>query len=249
MAGSSADRTMQGGNLIKTPMKLLQFHVHFGSSTSLFGSEHRVNGYQYPAEIHFVFISTAGTVDTNNLKYGDLAVWGFFIDVVENSYQAQGSLDTFLSTIQTHLGTYSSSSTGRNVDNSINLSEIIPVIDYHAMGSFYRYKGGLTTPGCNQVVQWTVFQNPLYVSKDQYLKMTGGKTWANSAGNAEDMINTFRRPQPLNGRPVSATKFVMDSITQSKDEGNNNNQDMSGKATLGCSLALMTMSIAKVLLH
>ena len=48
----SEDRTMQGGNLIKAPFKLVQFHVHFGSASSHKGSEHRVNSYQYPAEVN-----------------------------------------------------------------------------------------------------------------------------------------------------------------------------------------------------
>ena len=65
-------------------------------------------------------------------------------------------------------------SLGQNVN--INLAEIIPVIDYHAMGSFYRYKGGLTTPGCDQVVQWTVFQNPLYISRAQVSMLDYQKT-------------------------------------------------------------------------
>ena len=76
--------------------------------------------------------------------------------------------------------------------------------------------------------------------------MTGGKTWTNSDGNTEDMENTFRRPQPLNGRPVSATKFVMESIQQAKDYENINEVD--SKATLGSSLALLAVAVAKVLL-
>ena len=32
---------------------------------------------------------------------------------------------------------------------------------------FYRYNGSLTTPGCYESVVWTVFANPIQMSKDQ----------------------------------------------------------------------------------
>lgn len=34
-------------------------------------------------------------------------------------------------------------------------------------GSYYRYFGGLTTPGCEQVVEWTVFDTPIGISATQ----------------------------------------------------------------------------------
>ena len=33
--------------------------------------------------------------------------------------------------------------------------------------SFYRYNGSLTTPACNQVVTWTVFDTPISMSENQ----------------------------------------------------------------------------------
>ena len=32
---------------------------------------------------------------------------------------------------------------------------------------YYRYFGSLTTPGCNEVVQWTVFKQPIPISANQ----------------------------------------------------------------------------------
>lgn len=36
-----------------------------------------------------------------------------------------------------------------------------------ALKDFYRYEGSLTTPMCNEVVVWTVFEGPVEVSSDQ----------------------------------------------------------------------------------
>lgn len=46
-----------------------------------------------------------------------------------------------------------------HVEQRIDLSTFLPRKGQH----FYRYFGSLTTPGCNEVVEWTVVRDPIYV--------------------------------------------------------------------------------------
>ncbi len=68
----------------------------------------------------------------------------------------------------------------------INPMDLLP-----ADRSFYRYPGSLTTPICNEVVQWYVMQNPIEMSEAQIAEYT------------KHYKNTARPLQPLNDRPVS----------------------------------------------
>ena len=43
------------------------------------------------------------------------------------------------------------------------LKELLP----HTTSSFYRYFGSLTTPGCQEIVTWTIFHTPVVISESQ----------------------------------------------------------------------------------
>ena len=74
--------------------------------------------------------------------------------------------------------------------------------------------------------------------------MTEGKSWPNSEGEAEDMIDNFRKPQPLNGRPVTATKFAMQGMNKRINSGN----EQSSRAAFESSFcAVLALVVAKVM--
>lgn len=49
--------------------------------------------------------------------------------------------------------------TPTHIQQRIDLSTFLPERGQH----FYRYYGSLTTPDCNEVVEWTVIRDPIYV--------------------------------------------------------------------------------------
>ena len=76
--------------------------------------------------------------------------------------------------------------------------------------------------------------------------MTSGKAWP-SDSDTPDMVNTFRVPQPLNGRPVTRSIFAEDggSHTDGDDD-----DALSGKGVLQSSaLCLVAAAVGKLLLH
>jgi carbonic anhydrase len=47
--------------------------------------------------------------------------------------------------------------------NLVSLKDLLPA----QTTLFYRYSGSLTTPKCDQIVTWTVFDNSLVISEQQ----------------------------------------------------------------------------------
>lgn len=114
--------------------KFLQFHFHAGS-------EHTINGYRYPLEVHLVHAADDGR----------LAVLGVvFVEGMENP-----ALSQLISTLPGQEGSY-------DPDMVFDLNDLLP-----GSWSVYRYQGSLTTPPCSEIVSWTVFQKPLTASADQ----------------------------------------------------------------------------------
>jgi len=157
-------------------------HFHWGS-TSMTGSEHLVDGHQYPLEVHFVHYSCAhaslgltlgqfGTLeDVEGLKEDgedvhQLGVVGFFFEISEEDNPAFEALfaSERLDRYESPLADDEELSDLDFVED-FSLADLIP-IDYPTAG-YYAYEGSLTTPPCTNIVRWHVMNAKASISEKQ----------------------------------------------------------------------------------
>jgi len=158
--------------------ELLQWHCHTGS-------EHTVDGYQYPGECHFVHYSD-GT--------GQYAVIGVFLNDTASTPNAAFSklLDELPATADWKQ---------QKLNINFDWHDIISGVD---LEYYWSYIGSFTTPGCNENVQWTVLRDIVAVTASQieHIESTSGYD------------NNFRPPAPLHGRVVEdGSEIVNSSVT------------------------------------
>ncbi len=150
--------TATGGHMVLDGARYDLLQFHFHHM-----SEHTLDGRQFPLEVHFVHKATGGN---------GLAVIGvFFAEGAENA-----TLAPIWQAMPEREGEASSSAT-------VDPATLLP-----ASRTAFRYAGSLTTPPCSEIVNWTVFGEPLSASSGQI------------AAFAKMFPNNFRPVQPRNRR-------------------------------------------------
>lgn len=119
--------------------ELLQFHFHTGS-------EHTINGYRYPMEMHLVH---------RNKRTGLLGVVGIFFEEGKGR-RGNRFLNQFMNVLPENEGEYYIS------NKEYHIKDVLP-----EEMDFYTYSGSLTTPGCSEIVTWYVVKQPVYASHEQ----------------------------------------------------------------------------------
>ncbi|XP_053550528.1 carbonic anhydrase 4-like [Bombina bombina] len=192
---------ISGGGLPGT-YSAVAFHFHWGNLTSP-GSEHRLNGKQYPMEMHIVHTKeNMNLTEAKNDPTG-MAVLGFFIDVVDFINASDFELFSSL------LPQISSPGDTLSLNSSFSLDALLGGVDRTV---YYRYKGSLTTPNCNEVVLWTVFRDPIKV-QTSVVKAFSSNLYHNVSGELETLINNFRPTQALNSREIQVSSMQKFNVT------------------------------------
>jgi len=183
---------VQGGGLPGV-YQFAQYHFHWGSDDNQ-GSEHTVNGVSYPMELHLVHYKLQYGNDlmpaiVNKPRVNDnLAVLGIMFKLQDEDNKVLEPLMIAMDKITT------ASLKEKVTMTPIPMADLLP----KDTKNFYRYQGSLTTPGCNEVVVWTVFKEPIGISANQMAKFRQNvKTKDNT-----NLVNNYRKTQPWNGRKV-----------------------------------------------
>ncbi|XP_067222009.1 carbonic anhydrase 4b [Chanodichthys erythropterus] len=177
---------IDGANLGAT-YKAQQLHLHWGKNGGP-GSEHTIDGEKYPMELHIVHIKEKySSVEQAIGDPSGVAVLGFFYEESENANKKYEGIINSLENI-THPGT--------NVTlGDISLDMLIPSHD--KLEKYYRYQGSLTTPACSEAVVWTIFEEPIPLSREQ-LSAFSNLTFHDGTA----MVNTYRPVQLRYAREV-----------------------------------------------
>ncbi|KAK2151080.1 hypothetical protein LSH36_376g03052 [Paralvinella palmiformis] len=180
------------GGKLPAQYKLAQFHFHWGSDNGR-GSEHLINGHQYPLEMHLVHYDTKydGVGDAKDHPNG-IAVVGVMFQIGEKMSDGLNHVIEKIDKIK-----YKGQETA---------VEIFPLVDLlpDQPEKYFRYGGSLTTPPCSESVVWTVFKNPVTISQSQINKFR--EVFQGKAGEStKNLVNNFRPPQPLFGRKIYAS--------------------------------------------
>ncbi|KAG1713579.1 hypothetical protein DVH05_001366 [Phytophthora capsici] len=166
--------TVKSINFDEREYGLAQFHMHATS-------EHALDNYHYDAEIHFVHKATDGS--------GKILVTGVFLnaekDVEENAFIRELWKDLKEEDASFDLQ-----------DAGLNYAELLNGLV--AKSHLFNYNGSLTTPPCNEVVDWWVLNNPIPITYDELHQLKKSYGDLPSTNDASDN----RPTQPLNDREI-----------------------------------------------
>ena len=170
---------------------LQQFHLHWGEGKGD-GSEHRIGGSQYDAEIHFVHrMQGAAAGSTNIDTLSVVAVFG----VANDAAPITGIWKQL--TVPTAYGS--------SIDvRGIRYSDLLP-----SNRDFYYYEGSLTTPPCSEVVHWFVLKQPIQIPASYICTLR--KVEEDEHGTL--LTHNVRDEQPLNRRIVMQTPIGKTTVS------------------------------------
>ncbi|XP_069040341.1 carbonic anhydrase 4-like isoform X2 [Lepisosteus oculatus] len=177
----------QGGHMPDW-YKAVNFHLHWGWEAGP-GSEHTIDGEQFPMELHIVHIHRKYKTIADAAKdSAGIAVLAFFFEESSQDNPYYKVLIDALDEVK-HAG-------NRTIITALQLVSILP--KPQDLRKYYYYSGSVTVPDCDEAVVWAVFETPIRISREQLTAFSQKLLFRTE----KPMKMTFRPTQPLNGRVV-----------------------------------------------
>ena len=191
--GSNKEIWVEGGGNGHSKFQFAQAHFHWGSTNDQ-GSEHRINNTAFPMEMHLVHWNLdVGENITDAVKKDtkvSLEVLGVLFKIGMKNKKFRPLFNAVKKVTQQNITA--------KIEKGIKLKDFLP----ENTNAFYRYKGSLTTPPCNEVVMWTIFKQPIEVDQEQ-IDVMRKMTYHHPEKLEElDISNNYRETKPLHGRQV-----------------------------------------------
>lgn len=186
------EASIAGGGLAAR-YRATQLHLHWSEKLDR-GSEHTLDGRRFAMEMHIVHEKEKGT--SRNEKEAqdpkdEIAVLAFLLEAgSEENYGFQPLVEALASVPRPKMNT--------TMKESISLFNLIPKKE--KLRHYYRYLGSLTTPGCQETVVWTVFQERIRLRRDQIFAFS--KNLYYDKEQTLSMTENVRPLQPQGQRPV-----------------------------------------------
>ena len=184
---------VSGGGLGRSKFQFLQAHFHWGSTNNQ-GSEHTVDSKYSPMEMHLVHWNLdVGSTLTKAVKkdaYNSLEVLGVQFKIGDENKKFEPIFRAIRRIMQEN--------SNATIGKEIILRDLLP----ENMLEYYRYKGSLTTPPCNEVVIWTIFKQPIEISQSQLDDIRRASYLVEGETGPRYISDNYRSTQPLNGRKV-----------------------------------------------
>ncbi|CAH8623773.1 unnamed protein product [Schistosoma rodhaini] len=143
--------------------EIIQMHFHWGNTDDR-GSEHTIDGFRFPLEGHIVsfrrqmYSSPSEAVG----RPGGLAVLGIMHQIVESIKYEQTAFKAY-NNFSGVLNSQFVPPNNSTIDD-INLALLLSLLN---PSRYFRYLGSLTTPPCTENVLWTVFIDPVLITREQ----------------------------------------------------------------------------------
>merc|ERR1719474_815960 len=177
-------------NLKKTKRRYQLFKavLHWGSTLSC-GAEHSIGGFQFPAEIQYMYWDTKHkSIEEASRRKGGILISSVLLKAAKNDHPLLMPMFDSL---------YKINETSKPVKCEFHSC---PVQD---LKNYYFYEGSLTAPPCYEDVFWVVYMEVLPVSEHSLENL-----WSLLNDKKEKLVDNKRPSQPLNLRKVYQCRDV-----------------------------------------